>query len=203
VPWRSCIVLVVACGLLAGSNPVEYFTIESNLVVLAFYSVFLFGRRRRPGWSPSPRLRGAMTTYILLTGIVYHFVLHGGANPLPGLSGSDPGVVTGDWSQFLLHYVVPVMVLIDWIACGPRRRTRMRDGLVWAIYPLLYAVVIILRGLALPSVADRYPYPFFDPTLNGWNAVWGTLAELIVVYLVIAVVVVAIDRVMGRFRPGT
>jgi hypothetical protein len=198
-PWRFAIIIIVLSGLLAGSNAFEYFTIESNVIVLAYFVLVLVGRRTRKGWAPALRFRGAMTSYILLTGIVYHFVLHNGANPLPGLTASDSGTLTANWSQFLLHYVIPIMVLVDWIAWGPRHRVRWIDGLVWAMYPLGYALVIIVRGLLLPGVDDRYPYPFFDPNTNGWIGVASTLIGLIIIYLVIVVVIIVIDRLLATF----
>lgn len=39
--------------------------------------------------------------------------------------------------NFLLHYVTPVMALIDWAALGRSRRVRWPAPFAWLGYPLL------------------------------------------------------------------
>jgi hypothetical protein len=196
--WRAAIVVIGLAGLLSGSNAVEYFTIQTNLLVVAYYIVALAGSRGRTPWTPAPRLRGAMTSYILLTGLAYHFVLQGGSNPIPGLLAAAPGAAIENWSLFLLHYVSPVIVLIDWVAWGPRRRVRWVDGLLWMLYPLGYAFVIIVRGIVLPDVADRYPYPFLDPTVGGWSGVALGILQVTALLAVVIAAVIGLDRIPVR-----
>lgn len=192
IVWRLAIVVVAVVGLMLGDAGLVYFTVQANAVVAVYFGTLVVAQLR--GRRLAPRLRGGVTTWILATGIVYHVVIQAGANPIPGLFTGGPPELLSNWSPFLLHYVTPAMVLLDWIAFGPRRATRWSDSLLWAIYPLAYGAFMIVRGIALPSVDVRYPYPFLDPSGQGWSGVVSTVAWIVVAVVALGLVVVALDR---------
>src|ERR1700733_13594617 len=103
--WRVGIVLAGVFGLTFNSSSLTYYTVQSNVIVLAYFGCAVYWMLKR-GTLGAPLLRGAVTFWIAVTGLVAHILLNHGANPLPGLvHGAD---VLGDWSIFALHYVVPV-----------------------------------------------------------------------------------------------
>ena len=149
-----------------------FFTIDSNVLAAA---VLLYGAvttRCRPGW---PYLRGAVTVYLVLTGIVYATLL----------TGTDVGLLT-PWVNTVLHRVVPAALAIDYVLFAPWPRAAYRLTAAWLLGPLAYVVVSLLRGPA----ARWYPYPFLDPRRSGgYPRVIGTC-------LVIGVVVLALSALL-------
>jgi hypothetical protein len=197
--WRVGLVAAGLVGLWLGAARLTFYTIQSNLIVVGYYLTVLYWMRRRRTTDPAaPRLRGAVTFWILITGLVAHIVLNHGANPLPGLVHGDQETLLSNRSVFLLHYVVPGMVLVDWVAFGPRRVSRWRDLPVWLLYPLGYSLASIVRAVAFPAATDRYPYSFLDPTGHGYG--WVTL-QLVILGLELSVLgaaIIALDRLPGR-----
>jgi hypothetical protein len=201
--WRVAIVVGGLSGLLLGEHRIVYFTAQSNVITLGYFAGALYWMVVRGTTDPpAPRLRGGGTLWILITGLISHVVLNHGENPLPGLSDPDPAEALANRSLFLLHYVVPVLVLVDWVAFGPHRVVRWRDVPLWIVYPLGYGFLIEGRAALLPGVPVRYPYFFLDPTEHGYAWVGGQFVELGVVFAVLGAFVVGLDRLAARLRPG-
>ncbi|PYC71656.1 hypothetical protein C7C46_26595 [Streptomyces tateyamensis] len=197
--WRLAIVLSAGLGLALGTSSLVYFTVESNVIALGTFAGAVYWMVRRGTVdAPAPRLRGAATLYLLITGLVAHILLNHGANPLPGLtSGPDR---LQNWSTFLLHYTTPVMVLLDWLLLSPRNASRWRDIPLWLAFPLGYAAVTMARAALFPGFENKYPYFFFDPTEKGYGYVWLQIAQLTVEFVVLAALVVGLDRLGTRLR---
>ncbi|BCK55534.1 Pr6Pr family membrane protein [Nocardia wallacei] len=198
--WRALIVLSAGAGLVTGTSSLVYFTIDSNVLALGYYLGALYWMTRRATTAaPAPRLRGAVVLYTTITGLVAHFVLQHGASPLPGLlHGPDR---LGHWSDFLLHYLTPTLVLLDWLLLAPRGAARWRDVPLWLCFPIGYTALVLVRGALFPAFPHRYPYPFLDPTTRGYGAVVREILTLTVEFVLLALAVVAADRLGSRLRP--
>jgi hypothetical protein len=195
--WRLAIVVVCGLGLTFHDHSLAYFTVQSNLVVLGYYVGALYWTARRgvPD-APAPRLRDAVAFWITITGLVSHVLLEHGANPLPGLV-SDPDLYFA-WSTFAVHYVVPVMVVVDWLVFPPRQVTPWRTVPLWLLFPLAYALVAMFRAAVYPEFPVRYPYYFLDPGAHGGLWVAGQVLQLAAEFGVLAAVMATISR--WRFR---
>jgi hypothetical protein len=193
--WRLAIVLSAGLGLMTGAGSLVYFTVESNVIVLGYFSAALYWMvKRDTADAPAPRLRGAATLYILITGLVAHIVLNHGASPLPGLSHGSDADRLQSWSLLFLHYTTPIMVVLDWLCLRPRNASRWRDLPLWLSFPLGYAGLTLLRAALFPFFPNRYPYFFLDPTAHGYGWVGLQIAELTVEFVVLAALVVGLDR---------
>ncbi|WP_371496031.1 Pr6Pr family membrane protein [Kitasatospora sp. NBC_00374] len=191
--WRLAIVISAGLGLILSNSSLVYFTIESNVIVLGYFASAVYWMARRGTVdAPAPRLRGAATLYITITGLVAHILLNHGVSPLPGL-GSGPAQLQ-NWSSFLLHYTTPVMVLVDWLCLKPRNASRWRDLPLWLVFPLGYAVVTEVRAALFPSFPLKYPYFFLDPSIEGHAWVAGQIAQLTVEFVLLAALVIGLDR---------
>ncbi|MEV4612727.1 Pr6Pr family membrane protein [Kitasatospora sp. NPDC049258] len=204
--WRLAVALSAGLGLVLSNSSLVYFTIESNVIVLGYFASAVYWMVRRGTVdAPAPRLRGAATLYITITGLVAHVLLNHGANPLPGL-GSGPEQLQ-NWSSFLLHYTTPVLVLADWLCLKPRNASRWRDLPLWLAFPLGYAVVTEVRAALFPSFPLKYPYFFLDPTTEGHAWVAGQIARLTVEFVLLAALVIGLDRLgtlaNRKLRPAT
>ncbi len=161
----------------------SYFTIQSNLLVLAA----VLPLTRDPGhdgrgWRV---LRLTSMLGITITGLVYVFVLGPELDP-QGL---------GWWTNAGLHYVAPVLALVSWLLLGPRPRVTgatMAWSMVWPLAWIGYA-------LALGAVTGWYPYPFLDVTVIGYAAAVRNLAFV----AVLALVLLLAFRLGDRKLPAT
>lgn len=197
--WRVAIVVVCLLGLLMGDRELAFFTSQSNVLVLFYFGCTVHWMvHHRTTASPAPVLRGTVTLAILLTALVSHVLLNHGENPIPGLFVMDPADALANRGVFLMHYVVPAMVLVDWAVFGVHRVVTWRRALWWGVFPVAYGVVFIIRGVIWPTVPERYPYPFLDPTIGGWPRVVFEVLRLVLIIAVIAAVLYGIDRVAGR-----
>lgn len=172
----------------------SYFTILSNLIV-AFVLVAggLVLRRRLPDWWDG--LRGAVTFYLLMTGLVYAFVV---APPEEIL------IWNIGWTGIIEHRFAPMFSLADWALVTMISHSRWQRPLLWLVFPIAYLGYTLVHGLA----TGWYPYAFVDPVASGsWPAVWANIGVVTLAFLVFAVVLHLIgatrERLSGidRSRP--
>jgi hypothetical protein len=154
------------------SNFFSYFTVESNLLAAAVFLVSAWLIRGDRGDKKSrvfEYLRGAAVLYMVITGLVYSILLSGAdvQTPLP-------------FVDTVLHYVFPVVVLIDWLIDRPSRAVPMKVALLWLSFPVAYVVYSLVRG----SIVGWYPYPFLDVTAHGYTSV-ATVSVILAVCTVI------------------
>ena len=134
-------------------NFFSFFTIESNLasIALLLYLAATAGRARAPGNQGRLDLaRGAVTLYMATTGVVYGLLLSGYTAEL------QTAVI---WVDNVVHRIMPVVMVVDWIIDPPRTALTLRRALVWLVFPVVYLVYSLVRG----PLVDWYPYPFLDP----------------------------------------
>jgi hypothetical protein len=140
------------------ANFFSFFTILSNVlaVIVLVSLVAWYWLRGRRGASPEPRgiaiALASVTTYMIITGVVYNTLLRG--IPLP--QGT-----TVPWSNEVLHVVAPLFLLVD-LFLAPRRRC-LGWGAIAAVlvFPLVWVVYTMLRGplVTNPLTGDAYWYP--------------------------------------------
>ncbi|MEO6962531.1 MAG: Pr6Pr family membrane protein [Puia sp.] len=160
-----------------------FFTILTNLLAALCFTFLLLGQHSRAGkFFSSASTLTAITTYIILVGIVYNVVLRFLWNP----QGLQKLV------DELLHTVNPLLFLLFWILFVPKTGLQWRSVFVWLIYPVLYIVLILLRGAG----SDFYPYPFVDVTRLGYTKVFFNTSLLILFFLLISLLFVG----MGKWR---
>ncbi|MGC0363701.1 hypothetical protein ABH922_001685 [Rhodococcus sp. 27YEA15] len=162
----------------------SYFTIESNILTAV---VLVVGAVRDPQSRRWQYFRGAVTMYMVITGIIYALLL------------SDVDVQSGDaWTNTALHRVLPLVLLLDWVLMPSRHRIPLQRTLVWLSFPLGYGIYSLIRG----SLVEWYPYPFLDPGQSGYLEVVIGLVVLWVSMGVMGVAVVVAGRIGARRRYG-
>ncbi|WP_406076588.1 Pr6Pr family membrane protein [Micromonospora sp. NBC_00858] len=188
-------VVLTALGPATVTGLLPYFTIQSNLAVgaLAGYAA-LRAWRDRP--DPPPALRGAVTLYITITGVVYHLVL---ANPASPFAMVQPDRSGGEaLGNQLLHTVVPLLVVADWVLFDQRGRLRLRYAAWWLAFPLGYLGFALLRGL----VVHRYPYPFLDAAELGYAGVAISAVFFAIAFWLLGLLYIGIDHTLTTRTPA-
>ncbi|MFI7600916.1 Pr6Pr family membrane protein [Actinoplanes sp. NPDC049681] len=176
-------VVLTAAGPATVTGLLPYFTIQSNVAYGVFAAWTVFRDRPTP-----PALKGAVTLYVSITGLVYHLVL---ANPASGFSmGPVHRNLAEAIGNQLLHTVVPLIAVADWLVFDERRRFRWRYAVYWLAFPLAYLAFALLRGL----VTHTYPYPFIDVGDLGYGGVALSTLFFAVAFWLLGLAFVAIDR---------
>ena len=152
-----------------------YFTILTNLLVAVVFT----GLASRPQIAHSWVVAGSMLS-ILLVGVIYALLLHGKTE-----LGGGAAVANA-----LLHMATPVLVPLFWSVFVPKGKLTWSHPLVWAIYPLTYLAYSLIRGL----LTGKYPYPFLDPGLVGWQQTMLSNLLIAVAFLVCSYALVALDH---------
>jgi hypothetical protein len=152
-------------------NFFSFFTILSNVlgaVVLATCAVrSAAAAGRLDSW------RGAATTYLAITGLVYALLLRDVTEEL--------GTVT-PWVNTVVHVVAPIAIIVDWLVVPPRRPIPWAQAVWWLVFPLAFLAYSLVRG----AVVDWYPYPFLDPAESGgWGGVTGYAVAIAVAFVVV------------------
>ncbi len=132
-------------------NFFSYFTVQSamaSVVVFAAAAVVALRQTTDPAWLD--RVRAMVTTYILVSGVVYGIIVW--------QSSAVNYSIEVPWSSKLLHFVIPVFALIDWVA-DPFKARLSWKYLAWAIvFPVTWLVFTLIRG----PIVRWYPYFFLD-----------------------------------------
>lgn len=161
-----------------------YFTIQSNLILAAVYALTTDPSFRKPRYERGLALaRACATSYMVVVGIVYALLLA----PL-GAAGGVPL----PWANFILHILIPIYAVVDWLFVGDRDRIPFRSLWVAAVYPLLWCGVVLVRG----ATDGWVPYPFLDPA-NGYGSVFLYVAIIAVTVVAVAALVFWASRWRG------
>lgn len=173
-------------------NFFSFFTIDSNVfsvVVLSGGVVVL----ARGGIEPEAFgvIRGAVATYMAVTGVVYNLLLR-------GVDVAEGSVLP--WSNEVLHVVGPLLLVLDWLLAPGRARLRWPHLGVIVAFPLVWVVYTLLRGPTAPDpIGGRvgwYPYPFLDPRLadTGYLSVAGYVLLIAGIIALVGCGVIAVSR---------
>ncbi|WP_165945852.1 Pr6Pr family membrane protein [Micromonospora sp. KC606] len=196
--FRPAIVISVLAGIvLTALGPatvtglLPYFTIQSNVAVGVFAG-YAAWRTWRELPEPSSALKGAVTLYITITGVVYHLVLANPASPF-AVAQPDRALPEALGNQFL-HTVVPLLAIADWALFDPRGRLRVRYAIWWLAFPLAYLGFALVRGL----IVAKYPYPFIDAGQLGYDGVAISTVFFAVVFWLLGLLLVGVDRGLSR-----
>jgi len=119
----------------------------------------------------------AMTTVILIFIVL-----------LSGYPSSELTAVR--WDNTVLHYIMPIVIMLDWLIASRPAPIAYRWALTWLAFPLLYLVYSLVRG----PIVDWYPYPFMNPSTHGYLGVAITSVIIAIILAVITWVVATVPR---------
>jgi hypothetical protein len=176
--WQAHLITAAGRGL---GNFFSFFTIQSNIVGIVVFGwggvALLTGRAAVPDL-----LRGAAVVYLAITGVVYALLLSG----LPGQEVA--------WVNTVVHQIMPIVFVLDWLIAPPRAPLPLRRVWVWLVFPLLYLVYTLARG----PLVDWYPYPFLDPRPHGYRPVVVAVVGVAIGFVVATLLVWWVGGRSGR-----
>ena len=166
-------------------NFFSYFTNLSNIVigVIFIVSAIRLIARRTPT-TASVAIRGAAVVYIIFVGLVFNTLLR----------NTDLGDLI-PWVNAVVHFIIPLAGLADWLLWPPRLRLPFRVTFLWMIFPAAYSAYSLIRG----AITGFYPYPFFNPAQSGG---YGGVALYCLAMLVGFFILAFLIRLLGNVRKG-
>ncbi|WP_440707857.1 Pr6Pr family membrane protein [Herbiconiux sp. YIM B11900] len=161
----------------------SYFTNLGNLIAIAIFVVGAVRTlRRMPESGTADRLRFISVVNMVFIGLVFNFLL----------TGVDVGAVL-PWVNVVVHIVMPLAVLLDWILIPPHRPLAWRLLWIGLVFPVVYSLYSLVRG----AITGFYPYPFYNPAALGG---YGPVALYLVALIVGLTAVSALVLLLGRRR---
>ena len=168
-------------------NFFSYFTNLSNIIAALVLLVGAYALRREPGLTGTPRyalVRAAAVVAMAIVGVVYGVLLR----------NEDLGSLM-PWVNIVVHYVMPVVVVLDWLYKPPRSSLNQRQIGFVLIYPALYLVYTLTRG----AVLGWYPYPFLNPShVGGYGEVALYCAAIFIAFLVVGWAAISLGDILQR-----
>ncbi len=165
-------------------NYLSAFTNEVNLLAGAVLAVSgLVPRERLPRWWDG--LRGAVTLYLAVTFVVWIVLLEG----LP-----TAGVIT-PWVNFVVHRLMPIVLVVDWLLIPAAYAARWWRPIGWMAFPVAFLAYSLVRG----AFVGWYPYPFIDPRgPAGYAGLIGSTGGILIGFLAAALLIDQLGRLRRR-----
>lgn len=167
----------------------SYFTTQTNVLgVLAMLAPAFWPDTRLGRWASSEGVRAAATMYLTVVGLIFHFVLSATWKPTGAAA----------LGNLVVHYIMPVAMLLDWLLFVPKGRLRWIDPAKWLLFPLVYGLWTAVHG----ALIGWYPYFFIDIGELGWTRALQNYGLLLGFFLIVGLVIVAIDRGLSALGKG-
>lgn len=176
-----------------GIGMLMYYTVQSNLLVSVF-AVYMFYAMHKGHVLQSAkflRIKAAVTMSIMITCVVYHFMLAPLADDF--------------WrvENLLCHYIVPLYSLLDTLLVDRQQQYKWFDPIWWTLLPILYMIFGLVNGLfikiPIPDAKDSpFAYFFLNVPKYGWPYVLTYAGTIFVAYLVFGFVLTGVKSVNLR-----
>ena len=164
----------------------SYFTEWSNILVAIVATLIVWKGPDIGSWGRALQLCALMM--ITVTAIVYHFLIR----PTEVLSG---------WSVFtnpLQHVVVPALMILAALLCGPRGGLDVSVVLKALVIPVIWVVYTLIRG----AFVHQYPYDFVNVSVLGYQQVLINIVAILCGALVFLALIAGIDWGVGKGLPA-
>jgi hypothetical protein len=195
--------LLDGAGILKGAytpNFPHMFTNVSNLFAWAYFLVDTIwlakNRDDKAQVTLAANVKYTATISLLATMLIAHFMLF------------DAMFQNGQlvWHLVALHYVVPIMTLLDWALFDEKGKMKVWGPVAWLSLLAAYLAVVMVcagplglyMGGGTTGDQTRYPYTFLDPAISGAGGVVTFCAAMFVAFLVLGYILFGIDRLLAR-----
>ena len=161
-----------------------FFTITTNLLIAAVMTAAARGRVLVPWLGEASLLAGTTVAAVFLS-VAFHVLL---------------GAPAFDWLHWAvdgsLHYLVPALVVLFWLAGAPKAGLRFGEPFRWLLYPTAYLIYSWSRG----AIDGWYPYFFLDVGHLGFGKALLMALALAASFTLAGLALVLLTRLIGRLR---
>lgn len=132
---------------------------------------------------------------IIITGLVYHFVL------LPEKIAENPIYQVFTYGNIGAHYITPICMFMDWLLFDEKGKISKREPLICSVVPFAYFVIFSIYGYYGPTIPGKdtsYVYFFMDWENLGSVGVIKWAVFLLICILCLTYLVYFIDRTLAK-----
>ncbi|WP_297246923.1 Pr6Pr family membrane protein [uncultured Brachyspira sp.] len=167
-----------------------YFTYQSNILVITYFILDIINIIKKKE-TFYPRFKGAVTTSITLTFLIYHFLLSPTAEDYKGVFYIR---------NIILHYIVPIMTIFDYIIFDKKGFYKIVDPLIWLIIPIIYFTFMLIRAkVGSPfSNGSYYPYFIVDIDQYGLKTVLRNIFFIALFFVFLGYIGYFVDRFFNK-----
>lgn len=172
-----------------------HFTNLSNYfcIFIVFVELIETIKRKKDGFvTKLSLLKFIGLSAILLTFIIFNFML----------AGDREMYLNFKVNSVLLHIVLPIMYVADWIMFYEHNKVRWYYPLVSTLFPLIYSIFVFVRAWIVnfnPEVPFLYPYFFFNVDELGILGVIKWIIILSIIFIVIGYSLLGLDKLLKNY----
>lgn len=178
----------------------NYYTLLSNLICLIYMiwglSLNYMDSDKNAGvYDTASRIEAGVVFCITITMLIYNFILA----PIQISMGLEYKVFSV--SNILLHYILPTLMILDWLLFARKGAVKQYDPFIWLSIPYLYFIFILIRAHlvgVIPRTKSPYPYQFMDVDALGWEHFFINAAGLTLFFLVVGYMYWGIDYFLRK-----
>jgi hypothetical protein len=160
-----------------------FFTMLGNIQVAIAFAAPLLPQFPGVAFFNRPGVRTAVAVYIFVVDVIFYLLLRKVYDP------TGFGAVL----NLFLHYILPPLYVLDWLAFVPKQSLSYRQIAYWQIFPIVYATLTMTRG----AVTGYYPYPFLDAGKYGFGQIAINIAVLSAFFILLSAGFVAVGRLQA------
>jgi peptidoglycan/xylan/chitin deacetylase (PgdA/CDA1 family) len=168
-------------------KPVDFlsdFAVLANLFIAFLFLASVWVGKRGHVFA---LLRGAAVVYMVAAGI---------GHAVSAVPEGAQAAVTAPWVDMVLHKVMPVVAVADWLLVPPRVRIWMEQLRRWVVFPIMFIAYSLIRG----HLTGWYPYSFLDPSASGgYFGVAAYCLATVAAVVALSAAVVYTGNVMRRY----
>lgn len=189
--YKACFYNKVSLG-----EHLSYYTNLSNLICIIYFVYYIIKYLITRGKTEANLLvKSSVTIVISITAIVYNLILR------PFMTDMDGVMDLHSISNYIVHIIVPVMVILDWILFDKKGKFKKYYPFIWLISPFAYFVFICIRAnfnKFFTYTSSRYPYFFLDIDAYGVIQVMLNVFIAIIAILILGFIFLKIDNVLKK-----
>jgi hypothetical protein len=160
----------VSNRLLNGLALFKFFTIQSNLIVMMYFIMYLTSNFKNN--ETFKKVFGGVVIYITITFIVFLIFLEPIYNPKGfALVGS-----------LFNHYITPLLVLGFLFKFKDDYTFSFSDTKTWIVYPIIYLLFLFSYGL----ITNNFIYPFFQVNEVGIIGIIASILVLVILFVLMS-----------------
>lgn len=196
--YRVVIVVVSAIALFLNFKlftfkiGILYFTNFSNLLCLLYFSALVICMILKKERNDDLHyiIKGMVTMAITLTMFLYYFILNSNAVAFKNHM----------LECNLVHLVVPLLVIFDYIIFGIKGNLKKNYPFIWSAILFIYQIFITIYMMLGGKFAngDSYPYFYMNVSKYGVLGVFINILIILIVYIVYGKIIQVLDNKLGN-----